>query len=88
MTGYQAAMGRVQLRKIEQIIEQKRRVARSYTSLLAKVPGIQTPAELDWARNVYWMYAIEVTDEYALERDELASGSRRPGSSRVRSSAR
>ena len=77
MTGYQAAMGRVQLRKIERIIEQKRRVAHAYTSQLADVPGIRTPVELEWARNVYWMYAIEVTDEFPLKRDELASPARR-----------
>jgi perosamine synthetase len=73
MTGYQAAMGRAQLRKIESIIEQKRRVAHEYTSQLAEVDGIKTPVELEWARNVFWMYAIEVTDEYPLTRDELAA---------------
>jgi perosamine synthetase len=73
MTGYQAALGRAQLRKIESIIEQKRRVAHAYTSQLAEVDGIKTPVELEWARNVFWMYAIEVTDEYPLTRDELAA---------------
>jgi perosamine synthetase len=71
MTGYQAAMGRVQLRKIDHILEQKRRVARTYNELLADVPGVQTPAEKDWARNVYWMYAITVDEEFPLSRDEL-----------------
>ena len=89
MTGYQAAMGRVQLRKIEQIIERKRRVAHAYTSLLADVAGIKTPVELEWARNVYWMYAIEVTDEFPLDaRRACAPGSPRRASSRERSSAR
>jgi perosamine synthetase len=71
MTGYQAAMGRVQLRRIDHIIEEKRRVARTYNELLADVPGVQTPAEKDWARNVYWMYAITVGEEFPLSRDEL-----------------
>jgi perosamine synthetase len=71
MTGYQAAMGRVQLGKIDHILEQKRRVARTYNELLADVPGVQTPAEKDWARNVYWMYAITVGEEFPLSRDEL-----------------
>jgi perosamine synthetase len=71
MMGYQAAMGRVQLRKIDHIIEQKRRVAHTYNGLLADVPGVQTPAELDWARNVYWMYSITVGEEFPLSRDEL-----------------
>jgi perosamine synthetase len=71
MTGYQAAMGRVQLRKVDHILEQKRRVARTYNELLADVPGVQTPAEKDWARNVYWMYAITVGEEFPLSRDQL-----------------
>lgn len=73
MTGYQAAMGRAQLRRIEFVIKRKRRLAHEYTALLAEVPGIKTPVELEWARNVYWMYAIEVTEDYPLTRDELSS---------------
>ena len=71
MTGFQAAMGRVQLRRIESTIGAKRRVAHAYSSHLADVVGIRTPVELEWARNVYWMYGIEVTDEFPLTRDEL-----------------
>jgi perosamine synthetase len=79
MTGYQAAMGRVQLRKVDHILEQKRRVAHTYNELLADVPGVQTPAEKDWARNVYWMYAITVGDEFPLSRDELMGSLREAG---------
>jgi perosamine synthetase len=71
MTGFQAAMGRAQLRKVDHIVEQKRRVASTYNELLAGVPGIVTPIEKSWARNVYWMYSIVVTDDYPLGRDEL-----------------
>ena len=71
MTGYQAAMGRVQLGRIESLIEAKRRIARTYTTQLADVAGVKTPVELEWARNVYWMYAIEVSDAFPLTRDEL-----------------
>jgi len=71
MTGYQAAMGRAQLRKIDFILGEKRRVANSYTRLLSEVRGILTPTEKEWARNVYWMYAIAVTDEFGPSRDEL-----------------
>ena len=71
MTGYQAAMGRVQLRRIEEFVEQKRRIARTYNELLADVPGVQTPTEKHWARNVYWMYGVTVGEDYPLSRDEL-----------------
>jgi len=72
MTGYQAAMGRVQLAKIDRILAEKRRVAATYTRLLEDVPGIRTPVEQDWARHVYWMYAVLVEDEFGLTRDELS----------------
>jgi perosamine synthetase len=71
MTGMQAALGRVQLRKIEALIAEKRRVAHTYDELLADIPGIECPREEEWARNVYWMYVIEVAEEFPLTRDEL-----------------
>jgi perosamine synthetase len=71
MTGYQAAMGRVQLRRIEATIQAKRRIAHAYSNRLADLDGIRTPGELEWARNVYWMYGIEVLDSFPLTRDEL-----------------
>jgi perosamine synthetase len=72
MTGYQAAMGLAQLRKIDHIISEKRRVAQTYTRYLQDIPGLQLPVELDWALNVYWMYAVAVKPEFGLSRDRLA----------------
>ena len=73
MTGYQAAMGVAQLNKIEHIIEEKRRVAHTYTRYLSDIPGLQLPVELDWARNVYWMYALTVQPDFGLTRDQLVA---------------
>jgi perosamine synthetase len=74
MSGYQAAMGAAQLKKIESIISEKRRVAHTYNRYLSDIPGLQLPAELDWARNVYWMYAIVVKRDFGMTRDELVRG--------------
>jgi perosamine synthetase len=71
MTGYQAAMGLVQLRKIEGIINEKRRVAHTYNRYLNDIPGLQLPPEMEWAMNVYWMYGIVVRPEFGLSRDDL-----------------
>ena len=71
MTGPQAAMGLVQLHKIDHIIAEKRRVAHTYTDCLQDIPGLGLPVELDWALNVYWMYAIVVKPEFGLTRDQL-----------------
>jgi perosamine synthetase len=72
MTGYQAAMGLAQTRKIDKIVEEKRRVAHSYNCHLADIDGLQLPVERDWARNVYWMYAVVVNPSFGITRDELA----------------
>jgi perosamine synthetase len=71
MPGYVAALGLAQFRKIEHIIEEKRRVARSYTEKLKDVPGLQLPVEKSWARNVYWMYGVVVNSDYGISRDTL-----------------
>jgi perosamine synthetase len=72
MTGYQAAMGMAQVKKIEQIIIEKRRMAKTYSKYLAGLPNLQLPVELDWARNVYWMYGIAVKPDSGITRDQLA----------------
>jgi perosamine synthetase len=79
MTSYQAAMGLAQLRKIDRIIAEKRRVAQAYNRALQGIPGLQLPAELDWAKNIYWMYAVAVGPEFGLTRDQLADVLRADG---------
>ena len=72
-------MGLAQFHKIEQIINEKRRVAHTYNRYLSSIEGLQLPCEADWARNVYWMYAIVVKDEFGMSRDELMSWLRDDG---------
>jgi perosamine synthetase len=71
MTGYQAAMGIAQFKKIEFFISEKRRLARLYNSYLEKTKGLQFPPDADWARNVYWMYALRINKEFGISRDDL-----------------
>lgn len=73
MTGMQAALGTAQLAKIERFIADKRRVAARYNEYLGNIPGLQLPAELPGALNVYWMYALTVKPEFGRTRDELAA---------------
>jgi perosamine synthetase len=72
MPGYVAALGLAQFHKIDEIIEEKRRVANFYTQKLMDVPGLQLPTELDWAKNVYWMYGVVIRPEYGISRDQLS----------------
>jgi len=71
MSSYQAAMGLAQLNKIGRIITEKRRVAHTYNRYLKDVPGLQLPTEMEWAFNVYWMYAIVVKPKFGISRDQL-----------------
>ena len=71
MTGYQAAMGLVQCNKIEKIITEKIRVAKTYDRFLADVRGLQLPAAAQNGRHVYWMYGVVVQPDFGMARDEL-----------------
>ena len=71
MTGYQAAMGLVQCGRIEKIIEEKIRVARTYDEALEGIEGLQLPASSKIGRHVYWMYGVVVQQEFGISRDEL-----------------
>jgi perosamine synthetase len=71
MTNLQAAMGLAQLHKIDHILSEKRRVTDTYNKYLKSVTGLQLPTELDWAKNVYWMYALTIESTFGVTRDEL-----------------
>ncbi|MGD0948050.1 MAG: DegT/DnrJ/EryC1/StrS family aminotransferase [Candidatus Binatia bacterium] len=73
MTGYQAAMGLVQMQKLEPVIAAKRRIAGLYNERLGSIRGLQLPTEMPWARHVYWMYGVVVRPEFGPSRDELAA---------------
>jgi perosamine synthetase len=73
MTNLQAAVGCAQMRSIDTVIENKRRVARWYTERLKDVRGLQLPVERAYARNVYWMYHLGLLGELAEQRDAIRS---------------
>jgi perosamine synthetase len=73
MTNVQAAIGLAQLEEIERYIALKRKMAAAYRAGLAGVRGLTLPAEMPWARNVYWMYAVLVEDDFGLTRDEFSA---------------
>jgi perosamine synthetase len=79
MTGMQAAMGVVQTKKVEAIIGEKRRVAATYNELLGDLDWLQLPAELPWARNVYWMYSVAIRGQSGIHRGPLLERLREAG---------
>ncbi|MCO6451067.1 MAG: DegT/DnrJ/EryC1/StrS family aminotransferase [Caldilineales bacterium] len=72
MTNLQAAVGLAQVEQMPDFVSARRRNAAHYSRLLAGIPGITTPPEAPWAKNVYWMYGILVDAEtYGMNRNQL-----------------
>jgi perosamine synthetase len=71
MTNVQAAIGLAQLEEIDRFIALKQKMAEAYRKGLAGIRGLTLPREKSWARNVYWMYAVIVEDDFGMSRDEL-----------------
>jgi len=59
MTGMQAAMGRSQLRRIDEILSRKAKIAKLYAERLAGMPELCLhPPGTETARSIFWMYSI------------------------------
>ncbi|HXF61383.1 MAG TPA: DegT/DnrJ/EryC1/StrS family aminotransferase [Caldilineaceae bacterium] len=72
MTNLQAAVGLAQVEQLDKFVAARRRNAAEYTCRLQGIPGITTPPQAEWAKNVYWMYGILVDrEEFGMSRDEL-----------------
>jgi dTDP-4-amino-4,6-dideoxygalactose transaminase len=71
MTDIQAAVGRVQLGRLPDLLSRRVALARTYGEAIQHIPGLQPPFVPAWARPNFQSYAVRVTSEYALKRDEL-----------------
>jgi len=71
ITNLQAALGRSQLERVEQIVSKKRWTGWEYTRRLARLPGLQLPVEEAWARSVYWMYGVVVSEGTGMNAETM-----------------
>ena len=71
MTNLQAAIGHAQFQKIEHIIARKRKNAKYYSDRFASIEGIQLPVEKPYARHVYWMYHLVLSNKNRERRAEV-----------------
>ncbi len=79
LTNLQAALGLAQLERIGEIIARKRWMGREYTRRLKDVEGLQLPVEEMWARNVYWMYGVVLSEEAGIDGAKFAERLRERG---------
>jgi len=72
MTNLQAALGLAQLERMEEIVARKRWMGREYTRRLKDIEVLQLPVEEPWARNVYWMYGLVLSEETGMDASQFA----------------
>lgn len=63
MTDIQAAIGRVQLKRLPELIETRRRLAANYGKLLAGIDGLVLPREPAYARSNWQSFCVRLPDE-------------------------
>lgn len=72
LTNVQAALGVGQVRRIEQIVGRKREIGRAYAARLGALQNVSLPVEREWARSIYWMFGLVVSEETGMDAAEVA----------------
>jgi perosamine synthetase len=67
MTNMQAAVGVNQVRRIDKIVARKRAIADAYKARLGHIDRLQLPMEKDWARSVFWVYSLLLSDDREID---------------------
>lgn len=73
LTNVQAAIGVAQIERIDETVAHKRWMADAYRARLQHLPELQLPVERPWAKNVYWMFGVVLTDRYPGDAAEFAT---------------
>jgi perosamine synthetase len=71
MTDIQAAIGLVQLRKLDRLIARRRALARRYQQLLSCIPGVRTITDPGYGTTNYQSFWVLLPDDFPVSRDEL-----------------
>jgi dTDP-4-amino-4,6-dideoxygalactose transaminase len=71
MTDVQAAIGLVQLRKLDQLVARRRGLAQRYQALLADIPGLRTVADPAYGTTNYQSFWVVLSADFPVSRDEL-----------------
>ena len=71
MTDMQAALGLCQLEVLDEILDDRRRLAERYNAAIERIPGLQTPHEPSYARRTWQSYCVRVDPRAAVSRTEL-----------------
>ena len=72
LTSLQAALGLAQLERMAEIVARKRWIGQEYTRRLKGIDGLQLPVEEPWARSIYWMYGVVLSNESPMDASQFA----------------
>ena len=73
LTNLQAALGLGQLERFDAIVARKRWMGAEYARRLRGLTGVQLPTEEPWARNVYWMYGLVLSEASGMDAAQCAA---------------
>ncbi len=71
MTDIQAAVGLVQLRRLEEIIGRRRSLAARYHALLDGLPGFRLVCDPDYGTTTYQSFWVVLPDDFPMSRNDL-----------------
>jgi dTDP-4-amino-4,6-dideoxygalactose transaminase len=71
MTDMQAAVGLVQLRRLDEMLAKRRAFAHRYSERLALIPWLVAPQEPTGCRHSFQSYMVRLTSDAPISRDEL-----------------
>lgn len=71
MTDLQAAVGIVQLGRLDEVVRRRRELAERYASEIAAIPGLRAVADPEYGTCNFQSYWVEVEPSYPLSREGL-----------------
>ena len=72
MTELSAAVGLVQLKKLDELNEKRIKNAKMLNEGIEKIRGLTPPYVEEYAKHVFYQYVVKVEEDYSMERNELA----------------
>jgi dTDP-4-amino-4,6-dideoxygalactose transaminase len=71
MTDVQAAIGLVQLGRLDEMVSRRREIAAAYTKHIDDIPGLRAVTDPCWGTTNFQSFWLEVEDDYATDREGL-----------------
>jgi dTDP-4-amino-4,6-dideoxygalactose transaminase len=71
MTDLQAALGLVQVGRLDEMVRRRREIAAGYAKAIAEIPGLRAVTDPPWGTSNFQSFWVEVLPEFPLDREGL-----------------